>query len=670
MATCGMCGAIFENVYQLGPHKVACRNLRSCGFLGDNEVEFSNSDSDSDSQVNAEVNGAGPTGTPLFQLAQRSKKGNRVPFAVTPNLSFQPDARCRFDYHCMQKTWKQYITNVSNLCSREFWELYAKLYQQKAACADTVLHHVHKLLKHNSTLRLGHQWPTSTRSLRQRVIKKAGWFWDHVLRLHTIDLRQFGRFGKINFTFVDPLFVWIQQCVKLHSNGHELVWDPHVLRDPNTGDDMYGAGIEYSLLLRAAKSKIPAEARVALINLSWDGGNTGFGSRSAAPICAQVMNTNSGHKFGVGLVGYAPVIQVSRALQGTAEYKQAAHHVRQECIRVIVQCIERRAQHGFLAQVDGREHWYFPRLGAMSLDTKERQVYFGLRSVRACGICKLRNGRSACRRASRQDPDVINLYYNWANKETHTQVGISQRAQARARLLRHGFLYKVRCRLCDAAKACLVHIPAFPKTVFAALCQFERMHTFFIAYCDYLTELLAVCTKDDMRAKVAEYVQNCHQFRDPVYGHIHPRLPQLLKTTHLTAERRVRSIFYWAHVLGTKATVLVEEVRMPAMAAVSTLQLLLIATRGHRAYTKKELTDIFEQTGGEFFRCVEALAEYGDTKRMEKGMADHQDNPDKYDAPVPYRRLKRYCVCLISSACNTNSSFKTQIPLSKHKSSF
>ena len=141
--------------------------------------------------------------------------------------------------------------------------------------------------------------------------------------------------------------------------------------------------------------------------------------------------------------------------------------------------------------------------------------------------------------------------------------------------------------------------------------------------------------------KVQEYVRACHQFRDPVYGHIHPRLPQLLKTTHLTAERRVRSIFYWAHVLGTKATVIVEEVRMPAMAAVSTLQLLLIATRGHRAYTKKELTDIFEQTGGEFFRCVEALAEYGDTKRMEKGMADHQDNPDRHDAPVPYRRLKR-----------------------------
>ena len=38
-----------------------------------------------------------------------------------------------------------------------------------------------------------------------------------------------------------------------------------------------------------------------------------------------------------------------------------------------------------------------------------------------------------------------------------------------------------------------------------------------------------------------------------ITGHTHPRLPTVLKMTHLTAERRVRALFYWAHVLGTKA---------------------------------------------------------------------------------------------------------------------
>ena len=299
----------------------------------------------------------------------------------------------------------------------------------------------------------------------------------------------------------------------------------------------------------------------------------------------------------------------------------------------------------------------------MSLDTKERQLYFGLRSVRGCGICRMRNGRSACRRARRQDPEVLGIYFDWAKSDTRTQVAISQRARARASLLRRGFMYKWRCRLCDVANACLVHIPPFPKTVFAGLCQYERMHTFYIAYCDYLTELLVSCVKKDMKFKVQEYVRACHQFRDPVHGQIHPRLAQLLTTTHLTAERRVRSIFYWAHVLGTKATVIIQEVRIPAMAAVSTLQLLLIATRGHRAYTEKELTTIFHDTAREFFRNLEILAEYGDTKRMQKGMDDHRNDPEKHPPPVPYKRLRRYVQ-------NVNMSFKTQIHLAKRKSEF
>ena len=271
-------------------------------------------------------------------------------------------------------------------------------------------------------------------------------------------------------------------------------------------------------------------------------------------------------------------------------------------------------------------------------------MYFGLRNVRTCGICRLRNGRSVCRRARRQDPDVIDLYFKWATSDRQTRTGRSQRARARASLLRHGLLYKFKCRLCDVAQSCLVHIPPFPKTAFAGLCQYERIHTFYIGYCDYLTELLVTCVKKDMVAQVQECVRACHQFRDPVHGHIHPRLPQLLKTTHLTAERRVRSIFYWAHVLGTKATVIVEAMRTPAMAAVSTLQLLLIATRGHRAYTQKELKIIFHETGREFFRNCEILAAYIDSKRMARGREDHQRNPDKFLSPVPYKRLKRYCV--------------------------
>lgn len=640
MATCAICGAVFANSYQLGPHSKACSNLLSGSFLDSASESFGSSYSD-DSCSSASANTTGSSNA-LYELAQRgSAIGTPQKFNCVLALDFVAKREKAFDFFAMQKIWGEYIKNVASCCSPVFWETYDKIRTEKAACADKLLHHVHNLLKKHGTLRLGHRWPTSTRSLRLRIRNKAGWFWDNVLQHHCIDLRRFGhQFGRISFTFVDPIYVWIQQCVKLHKHKISLVFEPHVLRNPE-GEPMYGAGIEYGLLLRSAQAKIPAGARVALINLSWDGGNTGFGCRSAAPICVQVMNTNSGHKFGVGLSGYHPVIHVSKAIQSTKEFEAASYYLRQECILKVIQCIEKRAEHGFLCRVDDRVRWYFPRLGAMSLDTKERQAYFGLRSVRACGLCRLRNGRSANRRASRHDTDVIDLLFNWANSDTHTRVGISQRARARASLQRHGFLYKYRCRLCDVARACLVHVPPFEKSIFAGLCQFERMHTFYIAYCDYLTQLLVACIKKGMEVKVQEYVQSCHQFRDPVYGTIHPRLPQILKMTHLTAERRVRSIFYWAHVLGTKAEVIVEEMRTVAMAAVSTLQLLLIATRGHRAYTTKELTTIFHETGSEFFHNLENLAAYCDSKRMERGREEHERNPDRNLPPVPYKRLKR-----------------------------
>ena len=132
-------------------------------------------------------------------------------------------------------------------------------------------------LLQRTNLPSGHRWPTSVRSLRLRIKNKAGWFWDNVTREHTIHFRNFGLPGvnKIKFTFVDPLFVWIQQCQKLLKHGHKLVWRPRSLKHPETGEEIYGGGVQYGLLLQAAKQTIPAMADVALMNISWDGGNTG-----------------------------------------------------------------------------------------------------------------------------------------------------------------------------------------------------------------------------------------------------------------------------------------------------------------------------------------------------------------------------------------------------------
>ena len=141
--------------------------------------------------------------------------------------------------------------------------------------------------------------------------------------------------------------------------------------------------------------------------------------------------------------------------------------------------------------------------------------------------------------------------------------------------------------------------------------------------------------------QIHDYVYSCHNFRDPVTGLAHPRLYELLHNVHLTAEKRVRAIFYWAHVLGTNAEVIVERMRTSALAAVSTLQLLLIATRGHRSYTRSELDIVFLQVGHQFFTCLETMAGYVDAQRMSTGAAAHASNPSRTRPPVPFKRMKR-----------------------------
>lgn len=256
----------------------------------------------------------------------------------------------------------------------------------------------------------------------------------------------------------------------------------------------------------------------------------------------------------------------------------------------------------------------------MSLDTPERVKYFCLKNTRSCGICRLRSGRSVTRQATRHNPAELTELY--AQSSLQTRVRVEQRARKRARdkLARHGWKNTKKCRLTDYASKSLVHVTRFGGSAppCGGLIQFERMHVFFIGFCTYCMEELAQCVPKQMFKLVAKRVRDCWQFRDPITGCTHPRLPSVLKMTHLTAERRVRAIFYWAHVLGTTAQCVEEEVRKEAQTAVAALQLLLVATRGHRSYSEHELDIIFVKIGGDFFRNLEAIAKYNHNRRIER----------------------------------------------------
>lgn len=202
-----------------------------------------------------------------------------------------------------------------------------------------------KLVHEYTGTRLGKRWPRSHHALRKHISKQCGGFWDNVKRSRKIDLSKFG-YASVTFTYLDPVFVWLQQCSSLLQHGKKLIWKAEVLKN-DSGDEMFGSGVQYGLLMREAMKSIPNGGVPALMNLSWDGGDTGFAKRSACPICLQVMNCNSGSSLAVGLLGYLPKIEVSKAERETKNYKDAAFHLLQTCIGLILQLIERHAQHGF-----------------------------------------------------------------------------------------------------------------------------------------------------------------------------------------------------------------------------------------------------------------------------------------------------------------------------------
>ena len=291
--------------------------------------------------------------------------------------------------------------------------------------------------------------------------------------------------------------------------------------------------------------------------------------------------------------------------------------------------IEKRAVHGFRCRIGSNRFLLFPRIGAMTLDTPERVKYFCLARTRSCGICRLRRGRSAARKSTRHNPAELDAMFKKANADALGRDGHRARKRARDKLARHGWNPTKKCRLTKFAAKSLVHVTHFGDAPppCAGLIQFERMHTFFINYCTYCMDQLSQCVPKKMYPAVAQRVRDCHQFRDPITGHTHPRLPTVLKMTHLTAERRVRALFYWAHVLGTEAKCVYEDVRTDAKTAVASLQLLLIATRGHRSYSESELDMIFLKVGHDFYRSLEALARFTHDRRITRAKSEAKSAP-------------------------------------------
>ena len=294
----------FTNKMQFGAHRRVCYDDRD--------------DDDSDAVPDANVVITRPI-TPLMCLARRAKQPwGRVYNIATQHRQQHTDTYVR-DYRELQTSWKEYVITAYSCCSAEFWRVYKCVVDQSVTCQDSVLSCVRDLTQHAG------KWPRSNRTLRSSIKRLAGDFWPNVTTTERIDLSQFNLPGvqSVEFSFVDPIYAWIHSCNELNDANIPLHWRPQKLMHPHMEQEVHGAGIQYSHLLRCATRSIPAGAKVALINISWDGGGTGVGSRSCVPIVAQVMNTNSMSIKAVFVIGYLPYIEVAQGYKSSTNCVKA-----------------------------------------------------------------------------------------------------------------------------------------------------------------------------------------------------------------------------------------------------------------------------------------------------------------------------------------------------------
>ena len=352
------CGLRFQNVFQLGPHRRFCAVARALQQPTETDhsdppesdhtdppesaTESDRPDSLADCD-HADQSGP-PDPDPPSVLARRTPAKGFPAWYRSVSIEFQgrpPLVRdLLWNYCSMQRLWQQYVSETHACCCSDFWKIYESVIDQPIRCRDAVLETVHNVIEQREHQKIP-KWSRTNRALREWTERKnGGFFWDMVMRSHTIDLRRFGLPGcdSIKFEFVDPVFVWIQRCNELSKRGVPLKWDPVSHLHPRSGQPVYGAGIECGLLLRAATASIPAGAKVALINLSWDGGNTAYVGRSSCPITVQVMNVNDGTVLAVGLLGYLPYLETD--VKGTVMKKAAKQYLLQvlggrACVRSI-----------------------------------------------------------------------------------------------------------------------------------------------------------------------------------------------------------------------------------------------------------------------------------------------------------------------------------------------
>ncbi len=209
------------------------------------------------------------------------------------------------------------------------------------------------------------------------------------------------------------------------------------------------------------------------------------------------------------------------------------------------------------------------------------------------------------------------------------------------KLNRWGFNAKRRCCLLEITDVdkVLVRIPGRDE-VFPCLDYRDRMHSMFIFLWRVITEAMHQVGLNRRSKRILDQrlaaVCDRRCFRNDM-DQAYRRQKSIFDGTGMTASDKICMMFLLPHVLGHKPDFIHQDVAKQLLKAIAHAQLMLIACRGLRLYTKSELEVIFDQGYLVLFRCLETIR----LRDFERRMQTHMENPDKYPKPKRFKHQHR-----------------------------
>ena len=600
--------------------------------------------------------------TPLADLAARPpywaeecRRLRAEAYTIQRAVLHASQARAPRDMVHVMKKWEYFVQDAQSLCSHKFWKFFLSLHTMSGVAIDSALGAVKKVFMQQQ---IGtEEWksfPRGRRELMAKLDPLVKDFWPTVMHRATIDMtgvRLPRPVKPLTFRFIDPVFAWLVAARRQRAD--EMHYRP-LPSKKDDGTPLYGGGVQQGLSFKEAFRTCPPRSYPMCISLHWDG--TGAHGVSSAPICIGVANTNnsdSSTQFCLGYVTKLP--KMSNTWYGSPAGTTAKFHIRQQIVAAILRVLENDAQRGVLCPLlncRGREVQVLlmPRLMTMPIDQPEAQLYYGMQNKCTCSKCKRRAGYSVLRKASHQDGCVVErLYAIYQDVNNEKRV----RAKAAAKLKRYGFNPDRQCLLTLVANKLLIRVPYIPRRVevFPCVDWRDKMHGMFIFFHRMIcvTALNLISWVAPRRGvKVAEILDQrlaevCAQraLRGPD-GRTYRTQRSIFKDANMSASDKVCMLFYLPYVLGHKGEMVPANVRDALLTAIARCQLMLIAARGRREYTKSEFETIFNEGYKFLLHSMERIHHIYANAKYAKEHAAHARNPDRNPPPKRFKSGHRF----------------------------